>query len=255
MRIALAILILLVGCGGGGSSSNNSSNTTTSTSQSNVGHAQGVYSGTTSSSFTFETIVLPNDVFYGIYGTVSGNLLLVDGMVTGQGSSGATTFTANINDFLFNGTVNSGSVNATYVAGSSINGTVAETGSPAVTFSGAAIPATQFNYNSAASLSQISGSWTGTLLDGSTATVSVQSSGSFSGTDSGCNFSGTITPDSSGKNFFNITLTFGGSPCLRPGQSATGIAVDYLLANGVNRQLLAAGTSGSTFGAVFVATR
>jgi len=254
--VVLGIITLLVGCGGGGSSSSNTSNPTPATTpQSTVGHAQGVYSGTTSSNTAFETIVLPNDSFYGIYGTLSGNVLLVDGMVAGQGTSGSTTFTATVNDFLFTGAVTPGSINANYVAASSISGTLSEAGSPTVSFSGTAIPASQFNYNTAASLSQISGSWIGTLLDGSTATVNISSSGSFTGSNSGCSFSGMIAPDSSGKNFFNITMTFGASPCLRPGQSASGVAVDYLLSNGVNRQLLAGLTSGNAFGSAFVATR
>lgn len=176
LTVGLLSILLLASCGGGGNSSNNSSNPITSTPQSNVGHAQGVYSGTTSNNSAFEAILLPNDTFYGIYGTVSGNVFLIGGMVTGQGSSGASTYTATISDFYFNGSISTGSVSASYVAGSNISGTVTETGNPMVSFSGSTIPVAQFSYNTAAKLSDISGSWAGMLLDGSTASVNIATS-------------------------------------------------------------------------------
>jgi hypothetical protein len=132
-----------------------------------------------------------------------------------------------------------GSVNATYVAGASIAGTVSESGNPNVTFNGAVEPISSFNYSTPALLSSISGAWTWTLMDGSTATVNINTGGTFSGSDSGCSFSGSMTPDSAGKNFFNISLTYGASPCSSPNQTQAGIAVDYLLSDGVTHQLLA----------------
>src|SRR5580700_3774860 len=101
------------------------------------------------------------------------------------------------------------------------------------------------------------GMWTRTLMDGSTAVVNINASGtfSFSGSDSGCSFSGSITPDSSGKNFFKVSLTYCPSPCLSPNQTQAGIGVDHLLSDGVTHQLLAGVASGTSFGTVFVANR
>src|SRR6266446_4482975 len=110
--IFCAVSLMLVGCGtsysgnsGGGGGGGNY-----------AGQAQGVYSGTTSSGYTFSTIVLPTDKFYAIYGTVSGNTLLLTGLVTGQGTSGNGTYTASVTDFTHTGAISSGSVSATYVA-------------------------------------------------------------------------------------------------------------------------------------------
>lgn len=168
-----------------------------------------------------------------------------------QSKSGA--YTASVNDFDSAGLVGSGSVSATYVVGTSINGTLTETGSPNITFSGTVLPTSSFNYSTAASLANIIGTWSGTLLDGSSATVNINADGSFSGSDSsGCSFTGNVSPDSSGKNFFNVSLTYGASPCLLPNQTATGIAVNYLLSDGVTQQLLAGVTSGTSFGTVFI---
>ena len=71
----------------------------------------------------------------------------------------------------------------------------------------------------------------------------------------GCSFTGTITPDGSNKNFFDVSLTFGVSPCLMPNQKATGIAVNYLLSDGMTNQFLAGVSSGNSMGMVFAAER
>jgi hypothetical protein len=243
------VSLLLIGCGGGSSSygggGGGGGNTT--------GQAQGVYSGTSSNGYAFDTIVLPNDKVYAIYGTVSGNVFLIYGMITGQGTSGSGTYTATVSDFFHTGTINSGSITATDVPGSSLNGTLAENGTN-ITFTGASLPASTFNFNTQASLSAISGTWNGSLMDGTATTVTI-SNGSVSGSSSGCSFSGTVSADSSNKNFFDVSLTFGGSPCSLPNQTASGIGVNYLLADGVTHQLLAAVNSGTVAGTVFVAQR
>lgn len=239
----------LIGCGGNGSygsgGGGGGGNTT--------GQAQGAYSGTSSNGYTFDTIVLPNDKVYAIYGTVSGNVFLISGMLTGQGTSGSGTYSATVYDFFHTGTINSGSITATDVPGSSLNGTLTESGTN-ITFTGTSLPASTFNFNTQASLSAISGTWTGSLMDGTATTITI-SNGSVSGSSSGCSFSGTVAADSSNKNFFDVSLTFGGSPCSLPNQTASGIGVDYLLSDGVTHQLLAAVTSGTAAGTVFVAQR
>jgi hypothetical protein len=72
--LALALAFITIGC--------SSSNKTTTTPSS----AQGVFSGTTSNGSSFQSIILPNDIFYAIYGTTSGNVLYISGMMTGQGA-------------------------------------------------------------------------------------------------------------------------------------------------------------------------
>jgi hypothetical protein len=242
---------MLAGCG---SSYSGNSNSGGGGGTNYAGQAQGVFSGTSSNGYTFESIVLPNDKFYALYGTVTGNLFFVDGMMTGQGASGNGTYTTSVTDFFNTGSINSGSITATDVPGMSISGTLSENGS-AISFTGAALPSSSFNYNAGASVSAISGTWTGTLLDGTSTTATINSNGNFSGSSSGCSFSGTVSADSSNKNFFDVSLTFGASPCAGPNQTATGIGVYYLLADGVTHQLLAAVTVGTSLGTVFFAQR
>jgi hypothetical protein len=175
-------------------------------------------------------------------------------MVAGQGKSGNDTITANLTDYFYTGQTFTDTLTATDVPGSSVSGTLTENGMP-ITFNGTALATTSFNYNTAASVSAISGTWTGTLLDGTPATVTINSNGTVSGSNLGCSFSGTVAADTSGKNFYDVSLTFGASPCLFPNQTATGVGVYYLLSDGVTHQLLAGVTYGNSAGTVFFAQR
>jgi len=251
LLVFIALLLALAACGGGSGSSNSNSNSTTTTAQATPGAAQGVYSGTTSANYAFQGIVLPNDRLYAIYGTKSTSGFLVYGLMIGQGTSMSNgKFNGTYTDYYYTGTVYPGTLAATYVAGASLGGSYSENGT---TYNINATPmaSTDFNYNTPASLSQIAGTWSGTALDATSGTFTVNANGSFSGSVQGCSITGSLTPDTT-KNFFNVTMTFGPSPCASASQTATGIAVTYLLSDGVHHQLLVAG-SNATMGALFIA--
>lgn len=247
--------LVLVGCGSGNNAGGSNGS---GTSNSTPGQAQGVYEGTTSVGQTFNGIILPNDTFYAIYGNTIGNVFYVCGIATGQGVSNNGKYTATENDFYYCGgsyNVYSGSVSGTYTPGTSISGTITENGN-SETFTGTAPAISLFNYNAAASISAITGSWNGSLTDGETASVNIDSLGNFTGISSlGCSFSGSVASDTSGKNFFDVSLTFGGPPCVLSNRTGTGIGVDYLLSDAVTTQLIAGVSSGSSLGIVFAAER
>lgn len=71
-------------------------------------------------------------------------------------------------------------------------------------------------------------------------TLNIGPSGSFTGSTGGCSFSGTTTTRASGKNVFDIALTFGAAPCRQPNHAMSGIALSYPVAGG-KRQLVIAG--------------
>jgi hypothetical protein len=254
MTLLFVLLLAAAGCGSNNDGSSGTSGTNNNA-VSTTGDAQGVYSGNSSNGYSFESMVLPNDKFVALYGTSTSTQFLIYGMITGQGASGTSTYTASsVTDFFYTGVINSASVTASYVAGSSLNGTLTENGNM-ITFTGTSLPSSSFNYNTQASISAISGTWIGILIDGSPATVTIGSNGSVSGSSSGCSFSGTVTPDSSNKNFFDVSLIFGASPCALPNQTASGIGIEYLLSNGTTHQLLAGVTVGTSEGTVFAAER
>jgi hypothetical protein len=229
--LAVAATFLLASCGGGGGGDGGSPAAT---------RAEGVYEGSTSTGNQFQALVLEDDQFWALYGTSSGGTLFVSGFIQGQGVSNAGTFTSSsVKDFGFAPPV-SGTLTGTYSSAGTLSGTLSSS-SGSSTFSGTAIPAGRFDYNAPASLSSIAGAWTLTPLDGSTASLTIAPSGTLSGVSRGCSFAGLMSPRNSGKNVFNFSLTFGPSPCLLPGQSATGIAVTYLVNGGPTRQLIVAG--------------
>lgn len=258
--VLLAVAVFFNACGGSSNSSNNNNGGGSGNPPPTPGQAQGIYEGTTSLGSTFNAIDLPNDMMYAVYGNQVGNVLYICGLVTGQGKSNNGTYTvATVTDYDYCGTntqvVNTGSLSGTYVTGASMNGTLTE---PANTsnFTATMPPSSQFNFSTAASVGAVSGPWSGQLTDGESANVTIDSTGSIVGSSSnGCTFTATMTPDSSGKNFFNVSLSFGGSPCQFANQNATGIAVNYLLSDGVTTQFIAGVTDGSQLGIVFTAQR
>ena len=243
----LGMSLLAAGCGGGGDDAGATPNA----------KPEGAYAGTLtgSASSAFQLLVLENDEYWSLYGTNSGGTLLVAGFIQGSGTSSSGSFaSSNALDFGF-ATSAQGTLSASYVVGTSIQGTVTSAGRN-VGFSGAPIAPATYNYSTPASLSDIQGSWNLTSLTGAATTLNVSAAGALTGSSQGCSFSGTITPRASGKNVFNVSLTFGAAPCLLPGQSASGIAISSVLAGSAVRQLIVAGVNTNrTAGTALFGTR
>lgn len=202
---------------------------------------EGVYVGSTSNGYSFNAIVLENNQFWTLYGLLdSAGRLNVYGMGQGDGTiTGNAYYSANARDYFYTGLVTSGVLSATFAPGVSFNGNAIS--SNGTTSFLATVPAPSgYDYNAPASLASITGFWSGKFIDNNVGTISIQSSGAFSGSSAGCTYTGTILPRPSGKNIFNVSLTFGGAPCLLPGQSAFGIGLTSLLSNN-QRQLLIGG--------------
>lgn len=248
----LALVASLGACGGGGGGG-----TTTTTSASGP-TAEGVYGGTLtgSTSSAFQLLVLENGEYWAMYGNNSSSAFLVRGFLQGSGASNSGAFTsANAKDFGFAPALG-GTVNATYnAAAPSISGSFAISGQT-VGFNGGAIQGSTYNYAAAASLPSVAGSWSLVALNGEQITLVVQNSGAFSATgSSGCNFSGTVAPRPSGKNVFNVTLTFGPSPCALPNQAATGIALTYPLTAGGTQLIVSVVDGTRTYGSAAFGSR
>ena len=242
-RKSLAVCVAglaLSACGGGGDGGGPAPTN-------NSADIQGVYGGTfngSSTSSAFQMLVLESGEYWAMYGVQTASTFYIAGFIQGNGVASAGTFTSsNTRDFGVIPAV-SGNITATYnVAAHTIAGTVSA-GGQAVSFSGGPIPGSLYNYDAPASLSTVAGTWTLTDLSGSPLSLSVTNNGAFTANASGCAFSGNITPRASGKNVFNVGLTFGAAPCALAGQNASGIAVAYPLANGTT-QLLVAVTDGT----------
>lgn len=250
----LAATIALAACGGGGGGggggdAGNSGPT-----------AEGVYGGTIGEGTDrgdFQLLVLEDGEFWFMYGLNTADAFHVEGFLQGSGVSSSGTFTSsNTRDFFgFVPDVPDVTVNtiASYDATArTISGTVSFPGFPVV-FTGGPIAGSLYNYDTAASLTTVSGAWSTTSLTGETVSINIADTGQFTANAaSGCSFSGTVTPRPSGKNVFNVELTFGAAPCDHPHQVASGIAVAYPLATGQTQLLVAVTDASRTVGtAVF----
>jgi hypothetical protein len=210
------------------------------------GRAEGVYEGTTSIGAYTQLLVLEDDSFWALYGTQTAGTFFVTGFIQGQGASNAGAFnSSNARDFGPSPPL-ALSISATYVAGTSISATLAAAGG-SVTFNGSAIPAARFNYAATPTIASIAGTWNDLTTNiGATADVTISATGAITGTTQGCSFTGTIVPRPSGKNVFNVALTFGPAPCTLANQSRTGVAVTYLVnGSGPTRGLIVAGVDGA----------
>ncbi|MDR2451827.1 MAG: hypothetical protein LBE85_08700 [Candidatus Accumulibacter sp.] len=253
--VSVICSLILLSCGGGGGDSSEPP-VTPEPPVAPEEKAEGAYEGTSSTGYYFNTLVLENDEFYTLYGIQSGDVFGVLGFVHGNGSSSNGVLTApNVKDFSWDDYSGvSGSLTAAFTPNVSFNGTLVE-GATTITLSGTAIDNSIYAYDTAATLSHLTGAWYLTGLQGDELTMNVASDGSFTAITEGCSISGTFAPRASGKNVFNFSMTFGGSPCIFPNQSATGIAIEYTLVTGM-RQLLIAGTNSSqTAGSAFFGTR
>lgn len=241
--LPLSLLLGLAGCGGG-----NSAPAVTPV-------IQGVYQGTSSNGKTLNALVLEDGSFWNIYGISSGSAISVQGVATGWSSASDGAFTISFKDFYAPGSSPvSGTGSGAYSA-SNLIGTLTEngvTGSISLT----APLASNYNYNTAADIASITGNWSGVLLDGTTATVNILAAGTVTGTSSqGCSFTGTLSSRPSGKNVFNISLTFGAAPCAPPNQTASGIALSYPSGNGTHQLVGGLVTPSQTAAIAFFAAR
>jgi hypothetical protein len=236
---------LVAACGGGGSDAPS-------------GPAEGVYGGplTGSTSSYFQMLVLENDEFWVIYGAQSSTTFLIAGFIQGAGTSNNGTFSSSaLRDYGFVPAL-AGTASANYnTDAKTISGTANFSGRT-VGFSGGPIPGSLYNYGSAASTSTVAGSWSVGVNTGETANLTISAGGALSlASSGGCTGTGSIVPRASGKNVFNVAVTFAGTPCLLPGSTVTGIAIAYPLSNGRTQLIAAARNSAQTAGFLVAGTR
>lgn len=207
--------------------------------------AEGLWSGSTSTGYEVNSLVLENNEFWNIIGRTIGNVFYVVAMDNGAASVNGNNFSTFFRGYTANST-SLGYGTGTVTTNSKISGTVTTVGSTTQSSTISMTPANSsfYNYNRNADFNELVGSWTGSFMSGNTGTIQIANNGEFSLKEStGCNANGTITPRSSGKNVFNLS-SVDGVGCPLPGFKTTGIVITYLTNTG-KRQLIAGATNGS----------
>lgn len=247
---SVLVSAMLAACGGGGGGVDGTARIIPSS-------IEGDFEGSTSNGKTVDILVLEDNSFWVLYGVSSSGYLAVEGFITGMGTISNGSFSSTAYDFPAPGSsVVSATVSGSYTS-TTLDGTITENAS-AITFTSTE-GASAYTYDTAATLSDVSGSWSGSLLDGETATITVSASGAIAGTPTsfpGCSFTGLVTPRASGKNVFDVRIFFGtSSSCVLPGQTATGIGVVYPLAGGSHQLIVGVTDSTHTHASAFFAQR
>jgi FKBP-type peptidyl-prolyl cis-trans isomerase len=189
-------------------------------------------------------LVVDGDIMYGMYGASLPSLFNLTSFVQGTGTSDGTNFAStNLKDFGGN-PAEAASFTGTYTPGASISGTV-KIGTGNIPVTATAVSSATYNYNIAANLADVAGTWRLTRKNKTNANVTVAANGSFSGNSTdGCTFTGSITPRASGKNVFDASITYANhEKCEQPGQTLTGVAYSLLHNTGATRQLIIAATN------------
>jgi hypothetical protein len=177
-------------------------------------------------------LALENDEIWLHYGAGTTSLTTLEGvaLINGTSSNGSYASSSLI-DFPGNEAIGSGSLTGTYVNRTSFNGSIQIVGQTgAGTVSATALPTTRYNYDQAASVSAIVGTWPIVTASNEPGTMSVAANGTFTGTLGGCTLGGTLVPRPSGKNVFNLSINFTG-----PGDctfTASGIAYSTISTTG-----------------------
>lgn len=219
--------LVLTACGGGGGDSGGSS-----TPVANL-DVQGFWGGTSSAGYDQAAVILENGELYNIFSRNG----LAYGIDYGVLSVSGSSFSGNISEFYIpTNQVFAGTTTGTFTPKSVISGAVSFASGNG-TFSGTYGTA----YDTPATLAALTGNYVGNYYTGVPVTMAISSTGVIIGTSTNCSFSGTATPRPTGKNVYNVSLTFTGVQCAPGAGSASGIGVlnvvgssTYLYTAGLN---------------------
>lgn len=266
MATPFAILVasgLLTACGGGsdGGSGNGAGAGAGGGSGGNgtapVAKLEGAYQGTTGKQLTINSLTLENGDSWILYGgrDKTSNAVIVTGVTHAiQSSSTSSTYTARTKDYYQDGQVFDGSISGSYVPGQSFRGTITSNGLT-TPFTTNAVKASEFNYQTPASLARIAGNWNAAILNGGSGQIAIGADGAITGSLQACSVTGQAQPRASGKNVFDVRLSFGPAPCRLPGQQITGVATSYALAGGGTQLILMGATADGAAGTALLASR
>ena len=217
--LMVCLTLVLTACGGGGSNAPTQVPVATPTPLPVAASAAGFWEGTASNGVSVALAILEDGQTWGVYSSNNA----IAGALYGTTASSGTTLTGSGKDFNIPArTVDAATYSGTFVANSRISVTTSNGGSLSAFYAAA--------YDQPASLASLAGSYVGTGVTGSTLAqstpVTISTTGAISvPVSGGCGATGTATPRASGKNIFDISVTFNGNSCaLGNGAVITGVA-------------------------------
>ena len=213
---SLIFTLLLAGCssGGGGDDAPPSAIT---------GTAEGLWTGTTGDGRTISGVVLDDDTYWLWYSAV-GQPSVLAGALQGSGRSQNGAFTSsNGIDFNIEGigplVLLDAPLAASYVMRKSFNGVITYPTTTQTFFT------STFNtdYDATPSVASLVGTYIGPSTTSGIFTITIDPSGSITGTFSACDYAGALSPRASG-NVYDVSITAFGRICGGSGLLQTGVA-------------------------------
>lgn len=218
--LAAASILVLAACSGGGGSDS----AAPSSPPAPIANAEGLWSGTDSTSRSVTGMVLQDGTYWILY-SIPHVAAVLGGVIQGSGSSLNGSFSSSDGvDFNVEGQgVNNATLSASYVTRQTLNGSVAYPAlNQAYTFTSAYDPA----YEQTPAISAIAGTYSGiSSVPGTNEVTSVviTSPGVIAGAGTGgCKFLGTVTPRARG-NVYDLSIAFSGGACSSGTSKVTGI--------------------------------
>jgi hypothetical protein len=207
---------------------------------------QGFWSGAASTGYNVDVAVLDNNEVWGIYSSGS----TIYGALYGNASTSGNRVTVTGSDFNF--LTNS-------VSSGTLQGTVSSKSNMSLSSSGVSASLSyQSTYDTPASASAISGSWSFIGRSGDYSlvpgTIVIDGSGVFFLNQTNCVTTGSITPRPGGKNVYNVSMTSAGVGCATGYAEINGVA--YVDTSSTPNRLLALGlTPSKGDGLIVIGTR
>ena len=242
LAAACAAALALAACGGGGSDSSSGAGGGGTTAS-----PEGAYSGALVGSpvaTAVTMLITETGAAYALYGTNVNDVLYVSGIAIGAGNTSGNSFTSSaVTDYYTPGVPVTAALDATFVQGASVSGSLRYSTGTTVTFSGTAAEVAPYVYAQPASLAEAVGVWPVQGLYGQSGIVTVGSTGTFTSNIQGCVSTGTITAAPGARNYFNVSATAGVLGCATPGVVYNGVAIISPIQGSTQKQLITASTS------------
>jgi hypothetical protein len=229
------VTLLLAACGGGGGDEGPRAD------------PQGFWSGPASTGYTVNAVILDTGEVWGVY---SDNAVIW-GALYGSASVSGQNITIRGTDFNFaSNSASAGTLSGTVIPRSSMS----LASSSGITASLTYGP----SYDTPATAAAIEGNWSFQGRSGAFSlvpgTVTVNSSGSFILSQTGCTSTGSITPRAGGKNIYDLNMTSAGDECALGYSSLSGVV--YLNTDVTPNRFLALGlTPSKNDGLIVLGTR
>lgn len=203
--------------------------------------AEGMYESSLLGGLSHLSRVTDSRRMCSIIGATTGGVFGIDRLLEGIGASNNGSLTAtDVHEYGVTPPMVVSTFIGTYVRATGLSGILAMASTSAA-LTGTALTNMNYVYNTAAKRANITGAWNLRDLGGATVAPTVAADGAFAGTAGACAIKGGHAPRAFGKNLFLFSLVADGTPCTRPDEVSTGVAIEFTI--GRERQLIAAGSS------------